>query len=230
MQVPDHTASAFIVVSILCWTVQCTPQASDLLQLPDVNTNGDIFASDNLDGLTNAADGDLWTDPSNSETFLGAGLLGLDSDIALTQGGDGSSCATPMGKRDDLFTPNNLILSKRLKDKSYLVYEIIITETFTLYIGADPKSCPSDDGSSTPDFSKLNIDREFTDFLQNQENSDPKDQGAPVGGIRKLWKEFNAPDCPPPLRLTCCVVSNIDRSRPAQCAFVNCEMPILTCR
>ena len=89
-----------VVVSVSSWSVQCLAEAVDSFRLPDEDTTGDVSASGNLLD---------WNEPSDSTDLTSSGLITSNGDLALTPGGAGSSCAQPLGKRDDLFEPDLLL-------------------------------------------------------------------------------------------------------------------------
>lgn len=61
-----------------------------------------------------------------------------------------------------------------------------------LHVGADPdpNRCGNLDGAPPPDYSKLNIDSGFSDLLQTQQSSNPKDTESPIGPLRTFFLEL----------------------------------------
>lgn len=90
-------------------------------------------------------------------------------------------------------------------------------------IGAEPNHCP-DPNAPLPDYSKLDLNSEFSDLLRAQENPNPKDAQSPIGSVRTFFQNQLKPGgCPPGLVVVCCAVPDYDRPRPAQCAY--CMIP-----
>lgn len=108
-----YRAIFYVVVSVSSWSwnVQCVAEQAiegSFFSLPDVDaTAEDLSASGNLFDLNNEQSG------SDSANLISSELLNSNGDMALNLGGnDGSSCAQPLGKRDDdLFANDNLLLS-----------------------------------------------------------------------------------------------------------------------
>lgn len=214
-------ASSFIVISLISLgsIVQCVPQDSESFLLPDVDTSGDLFASGNAVDTANLADGNLWNEDPLSPTSPGDG-------IALNKNEDASSCPQSLGKRDDLFSQDNLILGRYQNFRRISRHQSWCHHAF--HKGANP----SDACSPPPDYSHLDIQKNFEDFLQQEQTPDketPPTVEAPARGIKAWWEKITGDDCPAGLQLVCCKVSAQTRPRPAQCVYCTSSQSIFWC-
>lgn len=97
----------YIIVSISSWSwrAQCVADQAIDSTFPLSDTDA---TQDSLSGSENLFDLNGYPDPTD---LIASEFMNPDGDIALTPGGDHSSCAQPLGKRDENLFEDDLLLS-----------------------------------------------------------------------------------------------------------------------